>query len=558
MRVLLDEICTTYGSDPTIARAETFRTGGVLGFFQREHYRLVIDEEAVPAEAVTESAERPVISLVEEPAAGPAKKKAGGSLSAIGLSGQLAAEEITAAEYFDQLGSEPSPLAPRAAGELDPFASIADEMVDQTYVARLSAPALAHPLPEMVELPSFEEVLRRVATMVDAPEAAPVVWPRVDKDATPARPAAHFAPGAGPDVSSAPAAGGTAGSLATPRGRSRILDALADLEALTEPGALVASAPAIPAPAPPAGAAPTVAGQTATTETTATETTATTDRTGATQLDATATAAATDTTAAPAGAATATTTLDTTAPRPADEAGRQLVRQLIGAGLDPAAATAVGHAVAAGASLESALMAAMAKLPAPERAPRRPGSLIVVVGAGRQAGDEAVRMAAEVGADPAEVVFATDRRPVWSTPEELLVRSAGEAAALAPNVRDGQVAIVAVDAPNGSKSATILWARRVIDAFDPTFVVAVADAMHKSEDVADWIEGLGGVDALVLDHADTTASPARLTELGVPVSRIGDQPATPARWAATVVDRVADTTIDVHYCPPAPVVEAVA
>ena len=44
VRVLLDEICSKYGTEPTISRAETFRTGGVLGFFQREHYRLVVDE----------------------------------------------------------------------------------------------------------------------------------------------------------------------------------------------------------------------------------------------------------------------------------------------------------------------------------------------------------------------------------------------------------------------------------------------------------------------------------------------------------------------------------
>ncbi|HET6873159.1 MAG TPA: hypothetical protein VFH70_00175, partial [Acidimicrobiales bacterium] len=46
--MLLDEICNTYGTEPTISKAETFRTGGVLGFFQREHYRLVVDAPAGP------------------------------------------------------------------------------------------------------------------------------------------------------------------------------------------------------------------------------------------------------------------------------------------------------------------------------------------------------------------------------------------------------------------------------------------------------------------------------------------------------------------------------
>ncbi|HWE54656.1 MAG TPA: hypothetical protein VG435_04050 [Acidimicrobiales bacterium] len=551
MRVLLDEICTTYGSEPTIARAETFRTGGVLGFFQREHYRLVIDDETGQANA---------LALPPAPLAA-AKKKAGGSLSALRLSGLAVAdeitagEEITAAEFFEQMDAEQADITPSLAAG-DPWAAMADETEDEAVIAPAALDASWGAPAVIDDLPTFDEVLRRVATMVDAPEVSPVEWPKVAKQA-----------------------GNEWAEPAVGYPSSHVLDAVAQLEALAQPGALAATTPAADAetaPAEPAPAAETAPGSESLTADILTavaaelapaemapaapvpsfddedtivaihegNTVSVYSRKTEAEAEAEAlTLAGQDLVTRLSGTDAADDTCETN--RELVEAHRRLARRLMDAGLGPAAAASVRASVSAGCGLESALIEAMDSLPVADRAPRQAGSLILVVGPGRRAGDEAVRLAAEVGTDPAEVVFATDRRPVWPTPEELLVRSAGDATSLAPTMRADGVGIVAVDAPSGSKSATLLWARRVIDAFDPTHVVAIADAMHKSEDVAAWIAAIGGVDTIVVDNVDTTASPARLTELGLPVSRLGDQPATPARWAATILDRVADVAIDI-------------
>lgn len=542
MRVLLDEICTTYGSEPTIARAETFRTGGVLGFFQREHYRLVIDEQTAAGSA------QPVT------AAAPVKKKAGGSLSALRLSGLAVAdeisasdeittgdgittgEEITAAEFFAQMDAEQADTTPATAGGGDPWAALADEMEDDTVIAPAALDASWGAPAVIDDLPTFDEVLRRVATMVDAPEVSPVEWPKVPRQT-----------------------GNEWAEPAVGYPSSHVLDAVAQLEALTQPGALTATTPvAVAETAPAAGTITDLAAELSPAEMTPAAPAASFDHEDTivaihegntvsvysrkTEGEAL-TMAGQDLVARLSGTDASDDTTETN--RELVEVHRRLARRLMDAGLGPAAASAVRASVSAGGGLESALIEAMESLPVADRAPRQAGSLILVVGPGGRAGDEAVRLAAEVGTDPAEVVFATDRRPVWATPEELLVRSAGDATSLAPTMRADAVGIVAVDAPSGSKSATLLWARRVIDAFDPTHVVAIADAMHKSEDVAAWIAAIGGVDAIVVDNVDTTASPARLTELGLPVSRLGDQPATPARWAATILDRVADVAIDI-------------
>ena len=83
-----------------------------------------------------------------------------------------------------------------------------------------------------------------------------------------------------------------------------------------------------------------------------------------------------------------------------------------------------------------------------------------------------------------------------------------------------------------------LWATDLIVALRPTAVWSVVDATAKTEDIAAWIDSLGGVDALALEHIDDTVSPAAVLGVGVPVARIDGQPTSAARWVATVVDRI--------------------
>ena len=75
----------------------------------------------------------------------------------------------------------------------------------------------------------------------------------------------------------------------------------------------------------------------------------------------------------------------------------------------------------------------------------------MVVGAARRARELATAMAMEIGADPADVPFASlDPRAEAVVPGRLLVRSAEEAAELAPGWRRSHPAVVVVDAPLSS------------------------------------------------------------------------------------------------------------
>jgi hypothetical protein len=66
----------------------------------------------------------------------------------------------------------------------------------------------------------------------------------------------------------------------------------------------------------------------------------------------------------------------------------------------------------------------------------------------------------------------------------------------------------------------------------------VVDSTSKTEDIVAWAQALGGLDALALENTDATVSPAAVTGAGIAVARINGQPATAARWVATIVDRV--------------------
>jgi hypothetical protein len=187
--------------------------------------------------------------------------------------------------------------------------------------------------------------------------------------------------------------------------------------------------------------------------------------------------------------------------------------------------------------LEALLLEAFGGLTPPPPLPRRAGSLLVVVGPGAPARRLGAALADEMGIDPTEVPFCS--RDPWAyavVTGKLLVRSAEDGAELAPGWRRSQPAVVVVDAAVTAPERS--WACHLIAALRPTAVWGVVEATAKTEDTAAWVQALGGMDALALENLDATVSPAAALGLGLPVARIDGQPATAARWVATIVDRV--------------------
>jgi hypothetical protein len=163
--------------------------------------------------------------------------------------------------------------------------------------------------------------------------------------------------------------------------------------------------------------------------------------------------------------------------------------------------------------------------------------VIVVAGAREAALLLARQITAELGLDLDGLVIASQGYKGRSIPPErriTTVEATGEARSSWR--RRPRPTVVAVDAPIGRPSE---WARRVIDALEPTAVWGAVDATRKPEDLFEWSEQLGGFDALGVSSVDHTVSPATVLQCGIPVGRLDGRPATSLLWASLLAPRLA-------------------
>jgi hypothetical protein len=448
-KVLLDRIRREVGADAKINGAERVRVGGVLGFFAKEQYRVVVEAEA-------SDVLRPMPTGLRQPAHARANRRA-----------RRRGPVAVSVAPRPTVSYEPEPTArTRAlsqAGALsetgtggDMFATLADATDDVNDVA--DAPTLAvaaQPRAPGPRTDSFDTVLCRIAADLDAPEG-------------------QTSGGSSPDVATGYAPANTATTY------------VGDLDAGTLYSRDVA--------------AKTITSTSPTSTSIASE--------AATFL-------------AGSGGETNPSTLGA-------------LRRV---GLDEDMAGSVAEGLTRGGDLEALLLEAFTHLPSVPSLPRRPGSLLVVVGDPLRARELAQAIAGEIGADSGDVPFASlDPDAEAQVGERLLVRSVEEAAELAPGWRRSQAVVVVVDAPLAGPQGS--WAAHVITALRPTAVWATVDATCKAEDIRAWAAGLGGVDAVALENLDATVSPAAVLGTGIPVVRLDGRPATAARWTATIVDRI--------------------
>jgi len=189
-----------------------------------------------------------------------------------------------------------------------------------------------------------------------------------------------------------------------------------------------------------------------------------------------------------------------------------------------------------GADLSSWLLNLLQKLPPAERLPQAPGSVIVVAGSRDPALRLARQMADELGLDPDGLLVASPGYRGRAIPAHRRITGVEGAVEVRSSWRRRpRPTVVAIDAPMGRTSD---WARRIIDALEPTAVWGAVEATRKPDDVFEWSEGLGGFDALGVTDLDATVSPAAVLQCGIPVGRIDGQAATPLQWTARLAPRL--------------------
>lgn len=195
-------------------------------------------------------------------------------------------------------------------------------------------------------------------------------------------------------------------------------------------------------------------------------------------------------------------------------------------------------AVPSPAAVEAALRSSLTRLPAAPGMPSTTGSVLAVVGERQAALQLARDLSTQAGLDPDAVTIATRKRLPARTPQNLVISGSDDAHEKRRSWRRRErPSVVVVDAELCAEKPA--WAYHVLAALEPEATWGVVDATRKTEDVAAWLGGLGGVDALAVNDLDATTSPAAVLNLDVPVGRIDGRPASPALWAALLTERLA-------------------
>lgn len=144
------------------------------------------------------------------------------------------------------------------------------------------------------------------------------------------------------------------------------------------------------------------------------------------------------------------------------------------------------------------------------------------------------RIAEDAGISPAGVVLASSGDDFSSHCTQ--VRSI---AAVKRRMREWREArepvFVALATPVGTRG--LAWATSILIALQPDAVWGVVSATTKGADCTEWAKRLG-VEAVVVEEADASGSPATVLEMGIPVATVDGRPATAELWAALLVEKL--------------------
>lgn len=189
--------------------------------------------------------------------------------------------------------------------------------------------------------------------------------------------------------------------------------------------------------------------------------------------------------------------------------------------------------VGAGVAEAAPLSVLLANVPVAPELPRAPGSVVVVVGSGRDAEAVGGQLAERLRLSPTSLVVAGEGQASTGRVRRITDLSAAARWRSLPD--GGQIRVVALAV--GPDARDRAEASELLAAFDPHQVWGVVDARTKPRDSARWLTDVGAkrrVDSLAVRGLFETTQPGTVLDLGVPVAWFDGIPATGVAWAAAL------------------------
>ncbi|XVU24981.1 hypothetical protein ACQPZJ_48625 [Actinoplanes sp. CA-054009] len=224
-------------------------------------------------------------------------------------------------------------------------------------------------------------------------------------------------------------------------------------------------------------------------------------------------------------------------------ASEQVVSNLVSVGMPEAMARQI-----TGSDTYAGVLSVLAARPSAPSIPDGPGEILVLAGDINIAVPIARQLLENIDVPENHLLLAAPSTAGTGLHSSRLISTAEAAEARAEKLHQAdQSWVVVLDAPVGGTDP--LWVNEMCDAIGATALWGVVDATRKTADTGRHLRTLGEVEALVVHSVELTADPGSVLGLDLPIHSLDDRPATPHAWAAMLCARIASDVAPVAAAP---------
>jgi hypothetical protein len=201
-----------------------------------------------------------------------------------------------------------------------------------------------------------------------------------------------------------------------------------------------------------------------------------------------------------------------------------------------------------GADTYAGVLSVLAARPSAPGIPDGPGEILVLAGDINLGVPIARQLLDQIGVPENHLLLAAQTTAGTGLHSSRLIPSRDAAESRVEKLHNAEQAwVVVMDAPVGGTDP--LWVNEMCDAIGATAVWAIVDATRKTADTGRHLRTLGEVEALVVHSVELTADPASVLGLDLPIFSLDMKPATPHVWAAMLCARIATDVMPVAAAP---------